>query len=149
MMQLIDICIDYQDVEEILALPDVAERVELYRAQAELFHAQLERVTTVHGDVAVLDLREEEVIHAGNRFYVYAMHPQARVSIHVMWGKAKQNTVFAIGKSIVDRTSPVDVGAVCLAHGGGGHLAAGTCQVPHEDSERVLAELVEQLRADR
>ncbi|WP_432523036.1 exopolyphosphatase [Kineococcus sp. SYSU DK006] len=149
MMQLIDICIDYQDVEEILALPDVAERVELYRAQAELFHAQLERVTTVHGDVVVLDLREEEVIHAGNRFYVYAMFPQARVSMHVMWGKAQQNTVFAIGKSIVDRTSPVDVGAVCLAHGGGGHLAAGTCQVPHEDSERVLAELVEQLRTDR
>nr|WP_205707258.1 exopolyphosphatase [Kineococcus vitellinus] len=149
MMQLIDICIDYQDVEEILALPDVAERVELYRAQAELFHAQLERVTTVHGDVAVLDLREEEVIHAGNRFYVYAMFPQARVSMHVLWGKAKQNTVFAIGKSIVDRTSPVDVGAVCLEHGGGGHVAAGTCQVPHEDSERVLAELVERLRAER
>ena len=147
MMQLIEICTAYQDVEEILALPDVAERVELYRAQAELFHAQLERVTTVHGDVAVLDLREEEVIHAGNRFYVYAMHPQVRVSMHVLWGKAQQNTVFAIGKSIVDRTSPVDVGAVCLAYGGGGHLAAGTCQVPHTEADRVQGELVAALRS--
>ncbi len=77
MMQLIDACIDYQDVEEILALPDVAERVELFQAQAELFKAQLERVTTLHGDVAVLDLREEETIHAGNRFFVYALFPQA------------------------------------------------------------------------
>ena len=149
MMQLIDICIEYQDVEEILALPDVAERVELFHAQAELFKAQLERVTTLHGDVAVLDLREEETIHAGNRFFVYAMYPQARVSMHVLWGKAKMNTVFAIGKSIVDRTSPVDVGGVCLEYGGGGHLAAGTCQVPHTDSVRVLDELVGKLRAER
>ncbi|WP_323132142.1 exopolyphosphatase [Kineococcus indalonis] len=149
MMQLIEHCTTYQDVDEILALPDVAERVELYRAQAELFRAQLERVTTLHGDVAVLDLREEEVIHAGNRFLVYALFPQARVSIHVMWGRAKQNTVFAIGKSIVDRTSPADVGAVCLAHGGGGHVAAGTCQVPHEEAATVLPGLVAALRAER
>ncbi|WP_432488879.1 exopolyphosphatase [Kineococcus sp. SYSU DK018] len=149
MMQLIEHCTTYQDVDEILALPDVAERVELYRSQAEPFRAQLERVTTVHGDVAVLDLREEEVIHAGNRFLVYALFPAARVSIHVMWGRAKLNTVFAIGKSIVDRTSPADVGAVCLAHGGGGHRAAGTCQVPHEEAATVLPELVAALRAER
>ncbi|MGI4896263.1 MAG: exopolyphosphatase [Janthinobacterium lividum] len=149
MMQLIEICTEYQDAEEILALPDVAERVELYRAQAELFHEQLERVTTVHGDVAVLDLRNEEVIHAGNRFYVYAMFPQARVSMHVLWGKAKQNTVFAIGKSIVDRTSPVDIGVICLGYEGGGHHAAGTCQVAHTEADRVCAELVSALRTER
>nr|WP_308469828.1 exopolyphosphatase [Kineococcus rubinsiae] len=149
MMQLIEACAEHQDVEEILALPDVAERVELYRAQAELFRAQLQRVTTVHGDVVVLDLREEEVIHAGNRFLVYALYPEARVSVHVLWGKAKQNTVLAIGKSIVDRTSPVDVGAVCLGYGGGGHLAAGTCQVPHLQAEETLTAVVEALRTPR
>jgi nanoRNase/pAp phosphatase (c-di-AMP/oligoRNAs hydrolase) len=149
MMQLIDICTEYQDVDEILALPDVAERVALFQTQAELFKAQLERVTTLHGDLAVLDLREEETIHAGNRFFVYAMYPEARVSMHVLWGKAQQNTVFAIGKSIVDRTSPVDVGGVCLEYGGGGHLAAGTCQVPHTESVRVLDELIGKLRTER
>ena len=149
MMQLIESCAEYQDVDEILATPDVAERVALYREQAELFSDQLERVTTVHGDVVVVDLREEEVIHAGNRFFVYAMHPQARVSVHVLWGKGKQNTVFAVGKSIVDRTSPVDVGAACLRRGGGGHLAAGTCQVPHEVAAATLAELVAELRTER
>ncbi|MEJ5913929.1 exopolyphosphatase [Pseudokineococcus sp. 1T1Z-3] len=148
MMQLVDACREHQDVEEILALPDVAERVDLYRAQHELFVAQLRRCSRVVGDVVVVDLREEEVIHAGNRFVVYALYPQARVSVHVLWGRGKVNTVLAVGKSIVDRTSPVDVGAVCLAHGGGGHVAAGTCQVPHEVSERVLAEVVEAVRAD-
>ncbi len=149
MMQLVDACAVHADVEEILRLPDVAERVELYRAQTALFVAQLRRCSTVVGDVVVVDLRDEEVIHAGNRFVVYALFPQARVSVHVIWGRARLNTVLAVGKSIVDRTSPADVGAVCLAHGGGGHRAAGTCQVPHEDSERVLAEVVDAVRGDR
>ncbi|RJK94197.1 exopolyphosphatase [Vallicoccus soli] len=142
MMQLIDAVIEHQDVEAILALPDVAERAQLYRAQHDAFVAQLWRVSRVVGDVVVVDLRGEEVVHAGNRFVVYALFPQARVSVHVLWGKQKQNTVLAVGKSIIDRSSPVDVGAVCLRYGGGGHLAAGTCQVPHEDADAVLAEVV-------
>ena len=149
MMQLIDWCIAHQDVDEILALPDVAERAELFRAQETMFVEQLRRVTTVHGDVGVVDLRGEDVIHAGNRFMVYALFPEVRVSIHVLWGKGQQNTVLAIGKSILDRTSPVDVGAVALAYGGGGHKAAGTCQVSHEESEAALADVVAAVRTER
>ncbi|WP_433081486.1 exopolyphosphatase [Dactylosporangium sp. CA-052675] len=147
MMQLIDACIDHQDVEEILALPDVAERAELFRDQQDLFVDQLRRVSHVHGDVVVVDLRDEETIYAGNRFMVYALFPEARVSIHVIWGKQKLNTVFAVGKSILDRTSPTDIGSVMLQYGGGGHLAAGTCQVPHDQAEQVLHDLIEKVGA--
>ncbi|MEV6927549.1 exopolyphosphatase [Dactylosporangium sp. NPDC051485] len=147
MMQLIDACIDHQDVEEILGLPDVAERAELFREQQDLFVEQLRRDSRMHGDVVVVDLRDEDVIFAGNRFMVYALFPEARVSIHVIWGKQRLNTVFAVGKSILDRSSPTDIGAVMLRYGGGGHLAAGTCQVPHEDSERVLGELIDKVGA--
>ncbi|MGI5180188.1 exopolyphosphatase [Dactylosporangium sp. CA-152071] len=149
MMQLIDACIDHQDVEEILALPDVAERAELFREQQELFVDQLRRVSHLEGDVVVVDLRDEEVIYAGNRFMVYALFPEARVSIHVIWGKQKLNTVFAVGKSILDRTSPTDIGSVMLQYGGGGHLAAGTCQVPHDESEQVLADIIAKVGAPR
>lgn len=149
MMQLIDACIDHQDVEEILALPDVAERAELFREQQELFVDQLRRVSHLEGDVVVVDLRGEEVIYAGNRFMVYALFPESRVSIHVIWGKQKLNTVFAVGKSILDRTSPTDIGSVMLQYGGGGHLAAGTCQVPHDESERVLADIIAKVGAPR
>ncbi|WP_327007437.1 exopolyphosphatase [Dactylosporangium sp. NBC_01737] len=149
MMQLIDACIDHQDVEEILALPDVAERAELFREQQELFVDQLRRVSHVEGDVVVVDLRDEAVIFAGNRFMVYALFPDARVSIHVIWGRQKLNTVFAVGKSILDRTSPTDIGSVMLEYGGGGHLAAGTCQVPHDASERVLREIIAKVGAPR
>jgi nanoRNase/pAp phosphatase (c-di-AMP/oligoRNAs hydrolase) len=144
MMKLIDYCRNHT-VEEILALPDVAERVELFRRHEPMFRDQVARCARVHRDVVTLDLRGEEVIYAGNRFMIYAMFPQCRVSMHVLWGLRQQNTVFAIGKSILDRSSPIDVGAICLAYGGGGHTAAGTCQVENDRAEAVMPELIEKL----
>ncbi len=141
MMQLIECCRDHA-VEEVLALPDVKERIDLYNAHREKFVEQIRRCATVHGKLVVLDLRGEDIIYAGNRFMVYAMFPQCDLSIHVMWGMRKQNTVFAIGKSIIDRGSAVDVGAACLAYNGGGHQAAGTCQVTNEEAEGVKRELI-------
>jgi nanoRNase/pAp phosphatase (c-di-AMP/oligoRNAs hydrolase) len=147
MMQLIDACIEHDEVGGILALPDVKERADLFHEQHDLFVEQLMRVSHLDGDVVVVDLRDEEVIHAGNRFMVYALFPQARVSVHAIWGRQKLNTVFACGKSILDRTSPADVGEVMLRYGGGGHVAAGTCQVPHDQAERVEKEIVEALKS--
>ena len=148
MMQLIEECRTHS-VEEILALPDVKERVDLYRSHEKDFRAQVMRCSVVNGDVVVLDLRNEETIYAGNRFMIYALYPQCRVSMHVLWGVKKQNTVFAIGKSIIDRGSPVDVGAICLSYGGGGHKAAGTCQVDNDRAEQVKMELIGKLASPR
>jgi nanoRNase/pAp phosphatase (c-di-AMP/oligoRNAs hydrolase) len=147
MMDLIDACLE-MSVEEILEIPDVAERVLLYREHAEAAEAQLMQRSTVHGNLVVLDLREDEIIHPTNRFMIYALHPQCNMSIHVLWGLKQQNTVFAMGKSIVDRSSRTDVGALMLSYGGGGHEAAGTCQVANDDAGRVLGELVERVNAD-
>jgi nanoRNase/pAp phosphatase (c-di-AMP/oligoRNAs hydrolase) len=142
MMQLIDCCLT-MSIEDILESPDVAERVALYREHAGAAAEQIRRASTVHDQVVVLDLRDEEIIHPTNRFLLYALYPECRVSIHVLWGLRQQNTVFAVGRSIVDRSSHVDIGALMLAHGGGGHEAAGTCQIANEDAEAVLGELVE------
>jgi nanoRNase/pAp phosphatase (c-di-AMP/oligoRNAs hydrolase) len=141
MMQLIDSCLT-MSIEEILDSPDVAERVELYRQHAEAAVEQIRRCSVVHDRVVVLDLRDEDIIHPTNRFLVYALHPECTVSIHVLWGLRQQNTVFAVGRSILDRSSPVDIGALMLAHGGGGHEAAGTCQIDNDRAEAVLDELV-------
>jgi len=141
MMQLIDSCLN-MSIEEILASPDVAERVALYREHAEAAVEQITRCSTGHGRVVVLDLRNEEVIHPANRFLVYALYPHCTVSVHVLWGLKQQNTVFAVGRSILDRSSRVDIGALMLAYGGGGHAAAGTCQIDNARSGAVLGELV-------
>ena len=137
MMQLISYCMDHS-IDEILELPDVKERVELYFEQADLFEAQLKRIAKVYDKVVVLDLREEEVIHAGNRFMIYALYPETQISVHVAWGFRKQNTAVMIGKSIVNKGSNVDIGELCLKYGGGGHHNAGTCQL---DNDKVDAEL--------
>jgi len=146
MMQLIDLCLD-RSVEEILEHPDVAERVALYREHALAAKEQILRCSTQHGRVVVLDLRNEEVIHPTNRFMVYALHPQCTVSVHVLWGLRRQNTVFAVGRSIIDRSSTFDIGRLMLSWGGGGHGAAGTCQIDNDRAERVLVDIVDTIAA--
>ena len=147
MMDLIKYCANH-GIEEILALPDVKERVDLYFDHAARAKEQILRCTTVHKNLAVLDLRHEETIWAANRFMIYALLPQTNISIHVLWGVQKLNTVFATGKSIIDRSSKTNVGELMLKHGGGGHQAAGTCQIGNDQAEAVLAELIAQINRD-
>lgn len=146
MMKLIDFCSDHGDAEDILEIPDVKERVDLYFKHQQRFREQIEKCTRVDGGVAIIDLREEEIIWAGNRFMVYAMFPSVNISCHVIWGKNRKNTVFAVGKSIFNRTSIVNVGKLMLEYGGGGHEAAGTCQVDNIKSEECLQEIVSKLK---
>ncbi len=147
MMSLIDSCKE-SSIEEILALPDVRERVELYQEHAEAFKAQLLRCSTVHENLVVLDLRNEDVIYPGSRFSIYALFPQCNISIHQMWGFQKQNTVFATGKSIFDRSCKTHVGELMLKHGGGGHAAAGTCQIDNAQADAVLDELISTINSN-
>lgn len=144
MMMLIDCCRD-MSIDDILALPDVRERVDLFFAQHALFREQIARVSRVHGKLVVLDLRDEETIYAGNRFVVYAMYPQCDISMHVMWGRDRQNTVYTVGKSIFDRGNRLPVGELMLRHGGGGHHAAGTCQGSNDSAETLKQELIDQI----
>ena len=147
MMDLIQYCRDH-GIEDILSLPDVKERIDIYQEHAAKAKAQIERCATVHGNLVVLDLRDEETIWATNRFMIYALFPQCNISIHVMWGVQKQNTVLATGKSILDRSSKTNVGELMLAYGGGGHHAAGTCQVENDQAAGVLQKLITQINQD-
>lgn len=146
MMELIDYCVGHT-IDEILELPDVKERVDLYFEQADLFKKQLKRIAKVHDKVVVLDLRNEEVIHAGNRFMIYALYPETEISVHVAWGFKKQNTAVMIGKSIVNKSSDFDIGALCLKYGGGGHKNAGTCQLENDEVDSKLPDIIKELNS--
>ncbi len=147
MMDLIKYCRNH-NIDEILELADVRERVELYFEHAEKAKEQLLRCTTVHKNLAVLDLRNEETIWATNRFMIYALFPQTNISIHILWGVQKQNTVFATGKSILDRGSKTNVGELMLEFGGGGHQAAGTCQVDNDQAAATLQTLITRINTE-
>lgn len=147
MMDLIDYCGNHS-IEQIMELPDVKERSHLYFEHEEQFKKQLAHCSTVHNNLVVLDLRNEETIYAGNRFMIYALFPDTNISIHVLWGLKQQNTVFATGKSILNRSSHTNIGDLMLTYGGGGHENAGTCQVENEQAEAVLQQLIAKINAD-
>lgn len=146
MMMLIDYCKDHS-IAEILEMPDVKERVDLYFEHQRNSLLQLERCASVKKNVVVLDLRYEEIIYAGNRFMIYALYPECNVSIHMMWGLQKQNIVFAVGASIINRSFTLNIGELMLQYGGGGHAKAGTCQVPTDQAKSILTELIQKLSA--
>ena len=131
--------------KQVLELPDVKERVDMYFDQQEKFIAQLKEVTKIHDKVAVIDLRDLETIYTGNRFMVYALWPEVEVSVHVAWGFRKQNTAVMIGRSIINRNSKVDIGELCLSYGGGGHRKAGTCQLDNDKVDGELPNIIEKL----
>jgi nanoRNase/pAp phosphatase (c-di-AMP/oligoRNAs hydrolase) len=147
MMDLIAYCRNH-GIADILALPDVKERVDLYFEHAEKAKEQIRRCTKLYKNLAVLDLRNEETIFAVNRFMIYALFPEANISIHLMWGVQKQNTVFATGKSIINRSSNTNIGELMLSYGGGGHENAGTCQIANDKADAVLQELTRKINAD-
>ncbi len=147
MMDLIEYCKDH-DIDEILTLRDVKERVDLYFKYEKEFKEQLYRCTTVKDNLVIIDYKDEEIIYPGNRFLVYAIYPETNISIHVIWGKDKQNIVFSTGKSIINKTSKTNVGELMLKYNGGGHKAAGGCQIDTDKADKVLEELIEKINID-
>lgn len=147
MLDLIDYCAA-KPIADILNLPDVLERTSRYTEQETNFREMLLARSTVHGPVLVIDLREQEEIYSGNRFAAYALFPQCNISIQVIWGLRKQNIVFTVGYSILNRTARTNVGSLLLKYGGGGHHQVGTCQVPADKAEQTLRELTDLLRKE-
>ena len=135
------------NIEEILKMPDVKERVTLYFEQDRLFKDMLVNHTKTNENVIITDLRDVAPIYSGNRFTIYSLYPEQNVSIWIVDGKQKQNVSIACGYSILNRSCTVDVGQLMLHYGGGGHKMVGTCQVPYDDANQIIAEITKALQA--
>jgi oligoribonuclease NrnB/cAMP/cGMP phosphodiesterase (DHH superfamily) len=129
-------------IDEILAMDDVKERVEVYFEQNRLFIDMVKQHAKIEGRAVYIDLRDVETIYAGNRFLLYTIFPDQNISVWVVDGKKKVNTVITVGYSVINKTATVDVGSLMLKYGGGGHKAVGTCQVPYDDTDKIIAEIV-------
>jgi nanoRNase/pAp phosphatase (c-di-AMP/oligoRNAs hydrolase) len=131
--------------EEILNLPDVKERIDVYFEQAEKFKEMVKAHTRVEGDVIISDLRGVDPIYSGNRFMIYSMYPEQNISAWIVNGKGGEGCSAAVGYSILNRTATLDVGHLMLKYGGGGHKAVGTCQFTNETMETELPKMLEEL----
>ena len=148
--QLMEELVDYlrtKDINEIMEIPDVKERVDRYKEQNELHRKMLEELSKVDGPVVITDLRGVSEISPGNRHLIYALYPDTNISIRLIDGFKKQFVAISVGYSILNRTSNVDVGSLMLKYGGGGHKQVGTCQVSYDDADRVIGEMVEVIKA--
>ena len=145
MEHLIEYC-RTKDINDIIILPDVQERIVMYFEQNKLFEEMLTRYSYVDGNVIITDLRGVETIYTGNRFVIYCHFPEQNVSVWAVDGRGKQNCPIAVGHSIINKTCKTDVGSLLLKYGGGGHKQVGTCQVPYEDADRVISELVDYMK---
>jgi len=147
MDKLLGECYDYS-IAQIMAMPDINERVEVYYEQTELFHKMLEKRTKVDDHIIITDLRGEETIYTGNRFYIYSLFPEQSISLWIVDGRQKLNVVISCGHSILNRSSLTNVGSLMLEYGGGGHFQVGTCQIPYADADRVISEIVDRIKID-
>ena len=137
----------HMSIEDILELPDVKERIDIYIEQTQLFSEMVNKHTVIHGNIIVTDLRDVLPIYAGNRFMIYSIYPEQNISVWIVDGRQKQNVSIACGYSILNRTCTTDVGKLMLKYGGGGHKMVGTCQVPYAEADKAIEEIVKAIRA--
>lgn len=131
--------------KEILNLSDVKERIEVYNEQTEKFKEMVKKYTRVVGNVIISDLRGVDPIYTGNRFMIYSMYPEQNISAWIVNGKGGLGCSAAVGYSILNRTSNIDVGHLMLKYNGGGHKQVGTCQFSDENMETELPKMLKEL----
>ncbi|MBQ5734529.1 MAG: exopolyphosphatase [Lachnospiraceae bacterium] len=144
MEKLIDAC-RTMTTEEILNMPDVKERIDVYFEQTALFKEMVKNHTKVEKDVIISDLRGVNPIYSGNRFMIYSMYPKQNISVWIVDGKGGEGCSAAVGYSILNRTSNVNVGSLMLKYGGGGHKAVGTCQFTKDNMDKQLPKLIDEI----
>ena len=132
--------------DEILSMPDVKERIEVYNEQTEKFKEMVKAHTTVEGNLIISDLRGVDPIYTGNRFMIYSMYPEQNISAWIVSGRGGQGCSAAVGYSILNKTSKVNVGSLMLKYGGGGHEKVGTCQFTNENMATDLPKMLEELK---
>jgi hypothetical protein len=135
-------------IEEVLARPEVADRVERMRAQDEAFRRVTREHSRLEGNVVVTDFRSLEQPPVGNRFLVYTLYPEANISLRVHRAPGPAHIAVAVGHSIFNRTSNTNVGELMARHNGGGHKGAGTCLLPADDADRLVDELIQIMQRD-
>ncbi|MEG0979360.1 MAG: exopolyphosphatase [Oscillospiraceae bacterium] len=145
LMEKLLVCCRTMSTEEILNMPDIVERIDLYNEQTEKFKEMIKAHTRVDGNVIITDLRGVDPIYTGNRFIIYSLYPEQNISAWVVSGRGGKGCSVAVGYSVVNRTSIVDVGSLMLKYGGGGHQTVGTCQFSDYTLSEKLPEVLKDL----
>ena len=132
-----------KDIDQILSMPDIEERIHVYRKNTRKYNEILIKNSFIEGNALVIDFRRKNNMPVGNRFIEYVLYPRQNISIRLAEGNKRNTVMISVGHSIINRSSDVNVGNLMLRYAGGGHQHAGTCQVPHHEADKILREILE------
>lgn len=133
-------------LEKVTNHPEVKRRTDRVLHEQEEFKALLKKYSRQDGKVIITDFRELIEKPVGNRFLIYTLYPEANVEVRIFHG-FNGTVVIAVGHSIFNRTCKVNVGEMLRPRGGGGHVGAGTTQVPSTVADATIKEIVGLLNA--
>ncbi len=143
-LDLVDLLKVGTPIEQILEDPGVKSRCDLLDRENGRFENALRRYSRLDDNVVITDFRGLDPVPIGNRFLIYALFPEANVSVRVHWGPNKAFPMLLLGHSIFDRTCKTNVGELAARYGGGGHRGAGSIPLmsePEQQIRLVVAEL--------
>ena len=146
-MQLVD-GLKTKPIAEIMALPEVEERVRKIQEQDVRFREITLKKSKLDGNVVFTDFRDVTPTPVGNRFLVYTLYPLANISLRVHAAPTPEKVAAVAGHSIFNRTSRTNVGELMARFGGGGHRGAGTCLLPVAVAEQKIREMIAAMKKD-
>ncbi len=130
-------------IEQILSLPDIVERIHIYKTYQDHFIKQIKRCSTTYKHLVVVDLSHEDIIYPGNPFMVYALYPEADISMIIQ--NSGDTSDFEIGASIINLNNSLDIGAMLRSMGGSGHKKEGKIKCAQSDKNNLKMKLIESI----
>lgn len=134
-----------KSADEILALPPVARRFELYQKDEAKFIEELKSHTKLYENVILTDFRELMQPPRGNRFRVFVEYPDGNVHFRIEALPGFRVKV-SVSKSIVNRTCNINIGRLMEEYGGGGLEGAGTCLMGKKVADERIVAIVKALQ---
>ncbi|UCG78938.1 MAG: exopolyphosphatase [Nitrospirota bacterium] len=134
-------------IDEVLAQPEVADRIKIMQENNDLFLEKLKEHSSVDGNIVITDFRNVDKVPVGNRFLIYTLFPDANISVRLQWGPNKEFIATTLGHSIFNRTSNANCGEICSKYGGGGHKGAGAVPIKTENFDRDYRDLLDSIKA--
>lgn len=130
-------------VDEILAMPETQQWSRIYEeSQVEAIRL-MQECSHLEDNVIVSDFRGRKLAPV-NRFIIYTLPglSEGNISVQIADGEPGVWNEIAVGHSIFNRSSAVDVGELCSWYRGGGHRTVGVCRPSIEDSEQAFREII-------
>lgn len=117
---------------ELAREPALLERSHAIRVTKQSYLDIVRAAGTLQGEIAVLDLSGRPPVPVAGKFATYVAFPEVRYSVALI--PTRDQLKLGVGHNpFSGRPRGHDIGALCQAHGGGGHVMVGAVAFAKDD----------------